>query len=41
VNARQAVSICQDGIDRHRALEVLDAEIDAFNNVIASQCSGS
>ena len=39
--ARQAVSICEDGIDRQRTLDVLDAEIDAFNNLIASQCDGS
>jgi hypothetical protein len=41
VMARQAVSICEDGIDRQRTLDVLDAEIDAFNNLIASQCDGS
>jgi hypothetical protein len=41
VKARQATSIREDGIDRQRALEVLDAEIDGFNNLIASQCSSS
>jgi hypothetical protein len=41
VKARQATSIREDGIDRQRALEILDAEIDAFNNLIASRCSGS
>jgi hypothetical protein len=41
VKARQAASIREDGIDRQRALEILDAEIDAFNNLIASQCGGS
>jgi hypothetical protein len=41
VEARQAASICDDGIDRQRYLDVLDAEIDAFNNLIAAQCSGS
>jgi hypothetical protein len=41
VTARQAASICQDGVDRQRALEMLDAEIDAFNNLIAAQCGGS
>jgi hypothetical protein len=41
VTARQTVSICQNGLDRQRALEMLDAEIDAFNNLIAAQCGGS
>jgi len=41
VEARQAASICDDGIDHQRALDVLDAEIDAFNNLIAAQCNGS
>jgi hypothetical protein len=41
VKARQATSIREDGIDRQRALEILDAEIDAFNDLIASQCGGS
>jgi hypothetical protein len=41
VKARQATSIREDGSDRQRALEILDAEIDAFNNLIASRCSGS
>jgi hypothetical protein len=41
VKARQATSIREDGSDRQRALEILDAEIDAFNNLIASQCGGS
>ena len=40
VEVRQATSICADGIDRQRALEVLDAAIDAVNNLIASQCGG-
>jgi hypothetical protein len=29
--ARQAASACRDGIDHQRDLELLDAEIDAFN----------
>ena len=37
VTARQVVSICTDG-GRQPLLEVLDAEIDAFNNLIAAQC---
>ena len=36
VTARQAASICHDGIDRQRTLEMLDAEIDVFNNPIAA-----
>ena len=39
VEARQAASLCEDAINRQRNLEVLDAEIDAFNNLIAAQCS--
>jgi hypothetical protein len=41
VKVRQAASICEDGIDRQRDLDMLDSEIDAFNNLIAAQCSGS
>jgi hypothetical protein len=41
VTARQTVSICGDGIDRQRNLEILDTEIDAFNNLIAAQCGSS
>jgi hypothetical protein len=26
-------------IDRHRLLELLDSEIDAFNDLIATHCS--
>jgi hypothetical protein len=40
VTARQAASICEDGIDRQRDLDLLDFEIDAFNDLIAAQCSG-
>jgi hypothetical protein len=39
--ARQAASLCEDGIDRQRALDMFDAEIDAFNNLIAAHCGGS
>jgi hypothetical protein len=39
VKARQAASFCRDGIDRERALELLDTEIDAFNDLIATRCS--
>jgi hypothetical protein len=38
VTARQAVSICKDGVGRQPLLDVLDAEIEAFNNLIATQC---
>jgi hypothetical protein len=41
VIARQTASSCEDGDKRQRTLEILDAEIDAFNNIIAEQCSGS
>ena len=40
VTTRQAVSLCGNVIDRHRLLELLDSEIDAFNELIATQCSG-
>ena len=40
VTARQAVSICRDGIDHQRDLALIDSEIDAFNNLIAAQCGG-
>jgi hypothetical protein len=38
VKARQTVSICENSVQRQRALDMLDSEIDAFNNLIASQC---
>ena len=37
---RQAAASCESGAARDRDLESLDTEIDAFNNLIASQCSG-
>jgi hypothetical protein len=40
VTVRQAVSICKDGVGRQPLLDVLDAEIDAFNNLIAARCGG-
>jgi hypothetical protein len=40
VTARQAASVCENGIDRQRDLNLLDSEIDAFNNLIAAQCGG-
>jgi hypothetical protein len=40
VTTRQAASFCRDSIDRERTLKLLDAEIEAFNDLIATQCSG-
>jgi hypothetical protein len=40
VTTRQAASFCRDGVDRQRTLELLDTEIEAFNDLIAAQCSG-
>jgi hypothetical protein len=39
VTTRQAASFCRDGTDRRRTLELLDTEIEAFNDLIATQCS--
>jgi hypothetical protein len=41
VVTRQTASLCEDSVNRQRNLEMLDAEIDAFNNLIAKQCIGS
>jgi hypothetical protein len=39
VTARKDAASCQDGVERRRALETLDAEIQAFNDRIAeSSC---
>jgi hypothetical protein len=40
VTTRQVASFCREGIDRQRTLELLDFEIEAFNDLIATQCSG-
>ncbi|NEV01046.1 hypothetical protein [Bradyrhizobium uaiense] len=40
VTARQAAANCAHGNDRQRDLELLDSEIDAFNNALASRCGG-
>jgi hypothetical protein len=40
VMARQAASTCKDGVSQQPILDVLDSEIDAFNNLIAAQCRG-
>lgn len=39
VTTRQVASFCREGIDRQRTLELLDFEIEAFNDLIATQCS--
>ena len=39
VTARQAASFCKAGIDRVRILELIDSEIEAFNDLIATLCS--
>jgi hypothetical protein len=39
VTARQAASLCKDGIDRVRILELIDSEIEAFNDLIGRLCS--
>jgi hypothetical protein len=41
VVTRQTASLCEDSANRQRNLEMLDAEIAAFNNLIAKQCIGS
>jgi hypothetical protein len=38
---RQAAALCEDSAIRKRNLNTLDAEIDAFNNLITVQCIGS
>jgi hypothetical protein len=40
VTTRQTASFCRDGTDRSRTLDLLDTEIEAFNDLIATQCSG-
>jgi hypothetical protein len=40
VVTRQTASLCEDSGNRQRNLELLDAEIDAFNRLIAKQCIG-
>ena len=38
VMLRQAAALCTRDADRARNLSVLDSEIDAFNNLLASKC---
>jgi hypothetical protein len=40
VTTRQAASLCREGIDRQRNLDLLDFEIETFNDLIATRCSG-
>jgi len=40
VTVRQAISACRDGLDHRRDLQLLDSEIEAFNQLIATQCGG-
>ena len=40
VEVRQAAALCEDIAIRKRNLDTLDAEIDAFNNLITVQCIG-
>jgi hypothetical protein len=38
VQRRHITSICEDEPNRQRDLELLDADLDALNNLIAAQC---
>jgi hypothetical protein len=40
VTARQAAATCQDSVGGQRALRVIDAEIEKFNDSIAEQSCG-
>jgi hypothetical protein len=40
VMTRREASVCGGVIDRQRVLELLDSEIEALNDLIATQCSG-
>ena len=40
VMTRHEASFCGGVIDRQRVLELLDSEIEALNDLIATQCSG-
>jgi len=40
VTARQAASLGRSGIELQRLLELLDTEINAFNDLIATYCRG-
>jgi hypothetical protein len=38
VTLRQATALCNRDMDQTRHLVVLDSEIDAFNNLLATKC---
>jgi hypothetical protein len=40
VTARQAAATCEDSVSRQRALTILDAQIETFNERIADQSCG-
>ena len=40
VTLRQATALCNRDMDQARHLVVLDSEIDAFNNLLATKCGG-
>jgi hypothetical protein len=39
-DSAQAVSRCEDGLGRRRALAFIVSEIEAFNDLIAARCEG-
>jgi hypothetical protein len=41
VTARQAAAACQNSVSRERALRIIDAEIESFNERIGEQSCGS
>jgi hypothetical protein len=40
VTLRQATALCNRDMDQAQNLVVLDSEIDAFNNLLATKCGG-
>ena len=40
VTARQAAATCQNSVSRERALRIIDAEIETFNDRIGEQSCG-
>jgi hypothetical protein len=40
VTARQAAATCENSVNRERAFRIIDAEIDAFNDLIGEQSCG-
>jgi len=40
VTARQAAATCQNSVSRERALRIIDAEIEAFNDLIGELSCG-